>query len=58
MQTTRDEFVAMRNHRDASLDVPKLMLQAIQLNIRAGKLPNPESNGQSYLKTPLSALGI
>ena len=49
-------FVAMRTERDATLEMPVLILPAIQLNIRAGALPPPEANGVSYLKIPLNAL--
>lgn len=50
------EFVAMRQARDATLPVPKLMLPAVQVNMRAGHFPAPESNGVRYLKLPLNAL--
>jgi glyoxylase-like metal-dependent hydrolase (beta-lactamase superfamily II) len=50
---SRVEFVKMRTERDAQLSVPKLILPAIQVNVRAGELPDPESNGVSYLKLPL-----
>jgi glyoxylase-like metal-dependent hydrolase (beta-lactamase superfamily II) len=50
------EFVAMRTARDAKLDMPVLILPAVQINIRAGDLPPPEANGVSYLKIPLNAL--
>lgn len=48
------DFVAMREARDATLAVPKLLLPAIQVNVRAGQLPPPEENGRSYLKIPLT----
>ena len=48
-----DAFVAMRQQRDATLAPPTLLLPAIQLNIRAGRLPEAESNGMRYLKIPL-----
>lgn len=51
-----DEFVAMRTARDATLDVPTLILPSLQVNVRAGRLPPAESNGVSYLKIPLNAL--
>ena len=51
-----DEFVAMRNARDATLSMPKLILPSIQVNIRGGHLPEPESNGTRYLKIPLDVL--
>ena len=50
------QFVAMRQARDATLDVPTLMLAALQVNIRAGQLPPAEANGLSYLRIPLNAL--
>jgi glyoxylase-like metal-dependent hydrolase (beta-lactamase superfamily II) len=51
-----EAFVAMRNARDATLSVPKLILPSIQVNIRGGHLPEPESNGTRYLKIPLDVL--
>lgn len=51
-----DEFVAMRSARDSTLDMPVLMLPAIQINIRAGHFPSPEANGVVYLKIPLDRL--
>ena len=50
------EFVAMRTKRDAGLAMPVLILPSVQVNIRAGELPQPEANGVSYLKIPLNAL--
>ena len=52
-----DDFVRMRQARDATLEVPTLILPSIQVNIRAGRLPPPEEDGVSYLKIPLNALG-
>lgn len=46
-------FVAMREARDATLSAPVLLLPALQVNIRAGRLPDPEDNGRRYLKIPL-----
>ena len=51
-----EEFVAMRNARDATLSMPKLIVPAIQVNMRGGHLPEPESNGTRYLKIPLDVL--
>jgi glyoxylase-like metal-dependent hydrolase (beta-lactamase superfamily II) len=51
-----DSFVAMRRKRDATLDMPRLILPSVQVNMRAGKLPPAESNGTRYLKIPLDAL--
>lgn len=50
------EFVALRQARDATLAMPTLIIPAIQVNIRAGELPTPESNGVRYLKIPLDQL--
>ncbi|WP_349742912.1 MBL fold metallo-hydrolase [Roseateles cavernae] len=51
-----DSFVAMRRARDATLEVPTLILPSIQVNVRAGQLPPAEDNGVSYLRIPLNAL--
>ncbi|MBA1154554.1 MBL fold metallo-hydrolase [Microvirga mediterraneensis] len=53
---TEDEFVAMRQARDAKLPMPKLILHALQVNMAGGRLPEPEGNGTRYLKIPLDAL--
>lgn len=53
-----DEFVAMRQRRDATLAAPVLLLPSIQVNIRAGCLPTAESNGVRYLKIPLTLPGM
>ena len=50
------EFVALRTARDRTLDVPKLILPSVQVNVRAGQLPPPEENGRRYLKIPIDAL--
>jgi glyoxylase-like metal-dependent hydrolase (beta-lactamase superfamily II) len=50
---SEQDFVAMREQRDANLPAPALLLPSIQVNIRAGVLPDPESNGTRYLKIPL-----
>lgn len=55
---TEDAFVALREARDAALAAPRLMLPALQVNIRAGRLPPAEDNGVSYLKIPLNALQL
>lgn len=47
------EFVTMREARDATLPMPRLLLPSVQINIRAGQLPEPEDNGVRYLKLPL-----
>lgn len=51
-----DEFAAMRRARDRELPMPKLILHALQVNIRGGRLPEPESNGTRFLKIPLNVL--
>ncbi len=53
---SEDAFVRMRSTRDATLDVPTLILPAIQVNVRAGQLPPEDDNGVSYLRIPLNAL--
>ena len=53
---SEDAFVAMRTAKDKTLQMPVLILPAIQVNVRAGKLPEPEGNGTSYLKIPLNKL--
>ena len=53
-----DEFVAMRQARDATLEVPTLILPSIQVNVRAGRLPPADENGVSYLRIPLNALPV
>ena len=53
---SRDEFVAMREGRDGELGMPRLILPSIQVNVRAGRLPEAEANGVCYLKIPLDAL--
>jgi glyoxylase-like metal-dependent hydrolase (beta-lactamase superfamily II) len=50
------DFVAMRDRRDSELPMPKLILHSLQVNTRGGRLPEPEANGQRYLKIPLDAL--
>jgi glyoxylase-like metal-dependent hydrolase (beta-lactamase superfamily II) len=53
---TEAQFVEMRNRRDATLEMPVLILPSVQVNIRAGELPPAEPNGVSYLKLPVNAL--
>ena len=50
---TEDDFVAMREARDADLAVPRLLLPSVQVNIRAGKFPEAQDNGVTYLKIPV-----
>ncbi|WP_047530290.1 MBL fold metallo-hydrolase [Pseudomonas sp. 11/12A] len=51
---SEEEFVAMRTKRDASLEMPTLILPSVQVNMRAGHFPEPEANGTRYLKIPLN----
>jgi len=51
---TEDEFVKMRSERDATLDMPHLILPSVQVNMRAGHMPPAEDNGQVYLKVPVN----
>lgn len=53
---TQAAFIAAREARDATLPMPKLILQALQVNINAGRLPEPEANGRRYLKIPMDLL--
>lgn len=53
---TRDSYIAMREARDKSLPMPALILHALQVNLRGGRLPAPESNGHSYLRIPIGML--
>ncbi len=53
---TEAEFVAVREARDRTLPMPKLILHALQVNVNGGRLPEPEANGRRYLKFPLDAL--
>ncbi|MDP3795860.1 MAG: MBL fold metallo-hydrolase [Polaromonas sp.] len=54
---SEEAFVAMRTARDATLDMPTLILPSIQVNVRAGDMPPPEDNGIRYLKIPVNMLG-
>ncbi|KZL14332.1 putative metallo-hydrolase [Pseudovibrio sp. Ad37] len=55
--TSREKFVEMREARDATLDVPNLIVPSIQVNMRAGRLPEAENEtGQTYLKVPVNVL--
>lgn len=53
---SEDEFVKMRQARDATLEMPTLILPSIQVNVRGGRLPPPDDNGIAYLRIPINAL--
>jgi glyoxylase-like metal-dependent hydrolase (beta-lactamase superfamily II) len=53
---SEDEFVAMRDARDATLDMPRLILPSLQVNMKAGQLPEPDPTGKRFLKVPLNSL--
>ncbi|MCO6160189.1 MBL fold metallo-hydrolase [Asaia lannensis] len=53
---SEDEFVAMRTKRDATLSLPNLIMPSVQINMRGGRLPEPEENGTRYIKIPLDTL--
>lgn len=53
---SRGAFIEMRNERDATLAMPKLILPSVQVNMRAGDMPPPEDNGIRYMKIPINAL--
>ena len=52
--TSREEFVAFRTKRDASLDAPRLLFQSVQVNVDAGALPTPAGNDRRYLRIPIN----
>jgi glyoxylase-like metal-dependent hydrolase (beta-lactamase superfamily II) len=54
---TEQAFVQLRTQRDATLDVPNLIIPAVQVNIRAGRMPPPEADGTSFLRVPLNVIG-
>lgn len=53
---SREDFIAMREKRDATLAMPRLIIPSLQVNMRAGQMPEPEDNGISYLKVPVNGL--
>lgn len=53
---SQDDFVALRQARDATLAMPRLIVPSLQINMRAGHMPEPEDNGTSYLKVPINGL--
>lgn len=55
---SEDEFVQMRTERDATLDMPRLILPSVQVNMRAGEMPPAEGNGQVYLKIPVNLFRV
>jgi hypothetical protein len=55
--TTKEEYVTFRKKRDGELAAPVLILPSLQVNIRAGGRPEPDSNGVAYLRIPLNQLG-
>lgn len=54
---SEEEYIAMREARDATLQMPRLIVPSLQVNMRAGKMPPPEDNGVTYLKVPINHLG-
>ena len=54
--TSEDEFVKMREERDSTLSMPKLIIPSLQVNMRAGQLPPADDDGKTYLKVPINAL--
>ena len=57
VDTSGEEFARWRSERDSQLGMPKLIIPALQVNLRNGEMPKPESNGVSYLKIPVNLLG-
>lgn len=56
-ETSKEEFVAFRQKRDATLAPPRLIFQSVQVNVDAGRLPKPHANGRRYLRLPLNLFG-
>ena len=54
--TTRAEFVALREGRDATLGMPKLIVPSLQVNMRAGNMPEADEDGNVFLKVPVNGL--
>ena len=54
--TSREDFIKMRTERDATLDMPKLIIPSLQVNMRAGELPPADNDGNRFLKVPVNAL--
>lgn len=54
--TSKESFVKMRTERDATLDMPKLIIPSLQVNMRAGQMPPPEDDGKTYLKIPVNGI--
>lgn len=54
---TEEEFVSMRNERDATLAAPRMLHQSLQINIRGGRLPTPTEDGHRMLRLPLDLKG-
>ena len=53
---SREDFVALRQARDATLAMPRLIIPSLQVNMRAGQMPAPEDDGKTYLKVPINGL--
>ncbi|NCX08851.1 MAG: MBL fold metallo-hydrolase, partial [Rhodobacteraceae bacterium] len=53
---SEEEFTTMRDERDATLAMPKLIIPSLQVNMRAGNMPEPDDNGDVYLKVPVNKL--
>ena len=53
---SKADFVALRQARDATLAMPRLIIPSLQVNMRAGQMPEPEENGTSYLKVPINGI--
>ncbi len=54
-ETSREEFTRFRNERDKTMSVPRLLFQSVQVNVDAGRLPEPSDNQKRYLKLPINA---
>ena len=53
---SKEEFVKMRDERDKKLNMPKLIIPSLQVNMRAGNMPDPDEQGNTYIKVPVNKL--
>ena len=53
---TREEFIKFRTERDAQLDMPRLIIPSLQVNMRAGEMPPADEDGNTFLKVPVNVL--
>ena len=56
MGKSKDEFVKLRDERDATLSMPKLIVPSLQINMRAGNMPKPDEQGDVFIKVPINKM--